>query len=87
MLQSAECPSCGEEIMLPATIQLSQRVDCPHCDAVLKVIWLDPPELDWLDMEEDEDFDFDEDYLEEEDEFDEDFYLDDDEDEEDEDEF
>ena len=83
MMQSAECPSCGEEITLSTTLQLGQRVNCPHCDAALKVIWLDPPELDWLDSEEEEDFDFDEDFLEE-DEFDDDFY---DEDEEDEEEF
>jgi len=82
MMQSAECPSCGEEIILPSNVQLGQRVDCPHCDAVLKVIWLDPPELEWLDLEvDDEDYEFDEDYLDE-DELDDDFLFDEDEDEE-----
>jgi len=82
MMQSAECPSCSEEIILPNNVQLGQRVDCPHCDAVLKVIWLDPPELEWLDLEaDDEDYEFDEDYLDE-DELDDDFFFDEDEDEE-----
>ena len=66
MVQRAECPSCGEEIILPTAAQPGQRIDCSHCVASLKIVWLDPPELDWIESEEFDD-DLDEDYLDDED--------------------
>ncbi len=49
----AICPSCGEDIKLSGRPTLGQRVRCPHCDADLEVIDLEPLELDWVDYEED----------------------------------
>ncbi|MBN1641067.1 MAG: lysine biosynthesis protein LysW [Anaerolineae bacterium] len=60
----AICPDCGEEITLHGNVRLGQEVVCPHCDAELEVVEIDPLELDWAyddgdyedEEEEDEDW-------------------------------
>jgi lysine biosynthesis protein LysW len=42
----ALCPDCDQEIVLNRVI-VGQMVTCPHCDAALEVISVDPLELDW----------------------------------------
>jgi alpha-aminoadipate carrier protein LysW len=46
MMPRALCPDCDEEIVLNRVI-VGQTVTCPHCDADLQVINVDPLELDW----------------------------------------
>jgi len=71
---TAVCPSCDAEIEVGITPQIGLRLDCPVCDASLKIIWLDPIELDWWD-EEDEYDDFESDMDDEdEDEFEDDIF-------------
>ncbi len=53
------CPDCDEEITLNAKVSLGYKFNCPHCDAELEVISVDPLEVDWVydwswDDEEDE---------------------------------
>ena len=43
----ATCPDCGEQVTLTGNIRLGQEVVCPHCDAELEVVEMDPLELDW----------------------------------------
>lgn len=52
----ALCPDCETEILLEADAEEGQNITCPECWAYLKIISLDPPELDWDvdDFEEDE---------------------------------
>jgi lysine biosynthesis protein LysW len=59
MTATAICPSCGEDIRLPhsSNVRIGQRLLCPHCDAGLEVIELDPVELDWADWDEEWDED------------------------------
>jgi lysine biosynthesis protein LysW len=53
-MASTYCPDCDEEIVLNSPT-LGYRFTCPHCDADLEVISLDPFELDWAyDWSEDE---------------------------------
>jgi alpha-aminoadipate carrier protein LysW len=59
----ARCPDCGDNITMRGAIRIGQDVICPHCDAELEVIEIDPIELDWAyddddgsDEEEDEDW-------------------------------
>jgi len=54
----AICPSCGEDVKLSGRPRIGQKMTCPHCDAWLEVIEMDPVELDWA-YDEDEDWDYD----------------------------
>ena len=45
-MPSAFCPDCDEKIVLNrATV--GQTLTCPHCDAELEVITVEPLEFDW----------------------------------------
>lgn len=55
-MRSAACPSCDADIEIGAMPAFGMRLECPVCDASLKIIWLDPIELDWWDYDEDEEF-------------------------------
>jgi alpha-aminoadipate carrier protein LysW len=52
----AFCPDCGQKITLSGDARLGQEVICPHCDAELEVVEMDPLELDWI-YDEDEGYD------------------------------
>ncbi len=56
----ARCPDCGEDIKLWPLIKEGEELICPHCEADLTVVGVDPVELDWayaLPAEDDEDWD------------------------------
>ena len=54
MRASAFCPDCDTEIAFNPHPKLGQRLVCPHCDADLEVLSVDPLELDWAyDWEDD----------------------------------
>ncbi len=64
-MDDAYCPDCDGKIVLPPDVKLGQKLTCPHCEAELEVISLDPVELDWAydwewdeeeEEEEEEDF-------------------------------
>lgn len=42
------CPDCDEKIVLNPHIKLGLKFICPHCDAELEVISIDPVEIDWV---------------------------------------
>lgn len=75
----AICPGCEGQVNLDATVEIGQRVRCPHCFENLEVVETRPAELDWAydDDEdwddEDEDWDLDDDLEDEDDEDDDDF--------------
>jgi alpha-aminoadipate carrier protein LysW len=60
-MANAYCPECDEKIVLNPTPKVGKRLTCPHCDADLEVIGVDPVELDWVYEESDEDWGDDED--------------------------
>jgi alpha-aminoadipate carrier protein LysW len=60
-MASAYCPDCDGRIVLNPTPKVGKRLTCPHCDADLEVIDVDPLELDWAYEEPDEDWGDDED--------------------------
>lgn len=62
MMQNAECPQCGNEVEVGSQPRIGKPVVCKSCGAELEVVWLDPLELDWPIMDDDEEF---EDYEEE----------------------
>jgi lysine biosynthesis protein LysW len=45
---TAVCPDCGHKVHLKNPVRIGQEVACPHCDAELEVIEIDPVELDWI---------------------------------------
>jgi uncharacterized paraquat-inducible protein A len=47
-MASAYCPDCDEKIVLRLPVSLGQKLSCPHCDADLEVISVDPLEFDWV---------------------------------------
>jgi hypothetical protein len=72
----ALCPDCGERVTVRGSIRIGLEVICPHCDAVLQVIDVDPVELDWAyedDWEDDEEWDDEDEEDEDEDEENEDW--------------
>jgi alpha-aminoadipate carrier protein LysW len=63
IMKIVECISCGADIEIQDNlVVLGNMISCPHCDAELEVVWLDPLELDWPYEDDDE-----EDYYEEDD--------------------
>jgi lysine biosynthesis protein LysW len=60
-MASAYCPDCDGRIVLNSAPRIGKRLVCPHCDAELEIIDLDPIELDWVYEESDDDWDDDED--------------------------
>jgi len=63
-MSRVSCPDCDGRIDLNPNPELGQKVICPHCDAELEVIGLDPLEVDWVEdwtWDDDEDDDYDED--------------------------
>ncbi len=53
------CPGCNEELRVPGTPTLGQRVYCDICEDELEVVAVDPIEVDWIyatDEEDDEDW-------------------------------
>jgi len=53
---SVRCIDCEKRITFKTPPRIDQTVLCPHCDAMLMVVDLNPVELDWA-YEDDEDFD------------------------------
>jgi lysine biosynthesis protein LysW len=43
----ATCPDCAEEFHLGTSPKLDLKVTCPNCKSHLKVVSLNPLELDW----------------------------------------
>jgi|YNPBryBLVA2012_1023415.scaffolds.fasta_scaffold00430_16 hypothetical protein len=80
-MEISTCPSCGEAIEIDERMWLGQTLICPHCDEVLKVVELDPCELDLAFGEDWEDEDWEDEDWEDEDWEDEDWDDWDDEDE------
>ena len=57
MMQSAECPQCGNNVQVGSQPTMGKLVKCKECGSELEIVWLDPVELDWpLDEEEMEDY-------------------------------
>jgi len=65
MMQSAECPQCGSDVPVGSQPRIGKLVECKNCGAELEVVWLDPLELDWPLMD-DEDEELEEDFEDEE---------------------
>ena len=43
----ALCPDCERRVRVGGTPRLGNKLICPHCDAYLRVVDLNPIELDW----------------------------------------
>lgn len=56
-MNQAHCPDCDGKIVLNMNVKVGQKLTCPHCDADLEVISIDPIELDWAYDWDDEDED------------------------------
>ncbi|MGD8624814.1 MAG: lysine biosynthesis protein LysW [Anaerolineae bacterium] len=65
-MENLYCPDCDGKIVLNPHAKLGQKLACPHCEAELEVIGVDPVELDWAyDWswdEDDDDYDDDDDW-------------------------
>ncbi|MGF1504532.1 MAG: lysine biosynthesis protein LysW [Anaerolineae bacterium] len=45
------CPECLAPIYLSETVELGAPVTCQECHSALEVVRLHPPELDYMDLE------------------------------------
>lgn len=43
----ATCPLCNASVPTPRGIDVGSTLFCPHCDCLLQVVSLDPPEVDF----------------------------------------
>ena len=41
------CPNCDEKIFLSSNVEVGLRLVCPHCDAELEIVSVEPPGIDW----------------------------------------
>ncbi|MGH2538725.1 MAG: hypothetical protein ACRDHL_15150 [Candidatus Promineifilaceae bacterium] len=53
-MTSAICPDCGRQIDLGPRPRKGQFIACPHCNADLEIVSLNPPELEWAEYLDDE---------------------------------
>lgn len=53
MMQSAECPQCGGQILVGFQPRIGKLVLCAGCSEEFEVVWLDPLELDWPMIDDD----------------------------------
>ena len=58
MKKMAKCPSCMFKVDIGEKPRFGQRIKCPDCEAVLEIIQINPPILDWL-FDEDKDYSYD----------------------------
>jgi len=54
-LQKAECPECGKDVLVGFHLIIGKTIRCEGCGAELEDVWLDPVELDWVFLDDDED--------------------------------
>lgn len=50
----ARCPACSAWVLLRDTAEIWDLVNCPECQAVLEIVELRPPTLDYADTAVDE---------------------------------
>jgi lysine biosynthesis protein LysW len=64
MVEKAECPSCGNNVIVGSNPRLGQLFKCQSCSSELEVVSLDPVELDWPydedEFDDDEELDYEE---------------------------
>lgn len=63
----ATCPDCGRKVVVRPQFKVGDEIICPHCEAELEVVSLDPPELDWSWIEPADDEDWEDEDWEDED--------------------
>jgi alpha-aminoadipate carrier protein LysW len=56
MIHKAECPQCGNDVEVGSQPRIGKQVECKSCGAELEVVWLDPLEVDWPLLDDDEDY-------------------------------
>jgi lysine biosynthesis protein LysW len=50
-----KCPECSDEFELEDYLEMGDTAFCPSCDAELKILRLDPPQVEAIASSEDED--------------------------------
>ena len=59
MMQKAECPQCEKDVAVGSHPTIGKVVRCDGCGAELEIVWLDPIELDWPLIDDDDSGEFD----------------------------
>lgn len=54
----AKCPDCGESVYLDDYVEKGDQVECLECGAILKIVSVKPPKLDYYYESDDEDEDW-----------------------------
>ena len=54
-IEIVECLECGNKILFHESARIGQIVTCPECLEQFEVCWLDPLEVDWADVDDEED--------------------------------
>jgi lysine biosynthesis protein LysW len=57
IMAEAMCPDCGQQVEVGAKPKMGQWLICPHCNADLEVVSVNPLELDWASDVDDDDED------------------------------
>ena len=57
MMQKAECPQCEKDVSVGSHPSIGKIVHCDGCGAELEIVQLDPIELDWPLIDDDDDSD------------------------------
>jgi len=54
MGRKAKCPVCEERFELDTDLEMGDTTDCPGCCGELKILQLDPPQLEEVAISQDE---------------------------------
>lgn len=49
-----ECPTCEKKFGVPDKVREGYRIECPQCGELLRVVSVDPFEIEYWDEEEEE---------------------------------
>ena len=55
MMVKVKCLFCEQQISVSSRIHIADLVSCSNCKTMFRVVWLYPLEIDWLDMNENQD--------------------------------
>jgi len=58
-MQKVECPQCEKDVAVGSHPVLGKVIRCDGCGAELEIVWLDPIELDWPLIDDDDSDEFD----------------------------
>lgn len=53
-MKKTQCPACNSDVIIEDDAYKGDMVDCPNCESELEIVSLNPPSLEEIDSEPNE---------------------------------